>query len=158
MKLIRSSNMGFCFGVRNAVKRAVDYLAEGKELYCLGQLINNEHVVKRLEERGLKTVEDISLLPDGCTVMIRSHGVGKEIYEKLRARNIEIIDATCPFVGNIQTLADKYNSDGYKICIIGDKTHPEVKGINGWCNNNAEFIVDENDLQKLEKFKRPFLT
>lgn len=142
MKVYVSKFCGFCSGVKNAVKIAFDNA--GPDTVTFGELIHNKRVVGELESKGVKAVYDIA----GCkgkTVIVRSHGVGKKFYDEAAALGIKVIDATCPFVKKIQMLAAQYHSRGYHIVIIGKKGHPEVDGVNGWCDNSAT-IIDGDDL------------
>ncbi len=134
MKIWIPKEIGFCNGVSTAIKKAESI--EGRA-YCLGQLVHNAQVSERLKERGLITVESLSEVPDGETVVIRAHGAPKSVYEEAQRRNIKIVDATCPSVRAIQQKAMKYHNEGYAIVLIGDAKHPEIVGINGWCDNSA---------------------
>ncbi len=127
-------NYGFCSGVSNAVKLAENLPAHS---YCLGKLVHNAKVIDKLEKHGVIFVEDISLVPDGATMLIRAHGVGESVYNEAQRRGIKIVDATCPSVKKIQQKAREYYLNGYQIVIAGNADHPEVKGINGWCDNSA---------------------
>ena len=144
-KITLAENAGFCFGVQRAVEEAIKIQKQySKKIYTLGPLIHNNDVVKFLEENNIYSVEfeNIDMLKEGDVIVIRSHGVGIEVIESLKARNLIVVNATCPYVTNIQKKVNKYSSLGYKIVILGDKKHPEVVGINGWCNNDA--IVTNN--------------
>ncbi|MBY0755659.1 bifunctional 4-hydroxy-3-methylbut-2-enyl diphosphate reductase/30S ribosomal protein S1 [Clostridium sardiniense] len=139
-KVILAENAGFCFGVQRAVEKSIDIKNQyGKKIYTLGPLIHNSDVVKYLEENDIYSMDynNIDELVNGDVIVIRSHGVPKDVVENLKSRGLEVIDATCPFVTNIQKKVEKYSGDGYNIVILGDKDHPEVIGINGWCNNKA---------------------
>ena len=144
-KITLAENAGFCFGVQRAVEEAIKIQKQySKKIYTLGPLIHNNDVVKFLEENNIYSVEfeNVDMLKEGDVIVIRSHGVGSEVIESLKARNFIVVNATCPYVTNIQKKVNKYSSLGYKIVILGDKKHPEVAGINGWCNNEA--IVTNN--------------
>ena len=144
-KITLAENAGFCFGVQRAVEEAIKIQRQySKKIYTLGPLIHNNDVVKFLEENNIYSVEfeNVDMLKEGDVIVIRSHGVGSEVIESLKARNFIVVNATCPYVTNIQKKVNKYSSLGYKIVILGDKKHPEVAGINGWCNNEA--IVTTN--------------
>lgn len=140
MNIILARTAGFCFGVKRAVRMAEEL--QGRDnVYTLGPIIHNRHVTRELEEKGIKAVSDISELKAGDTVVIRSHGVGRDVYERLREMGVDVIDATCPFVEKIHKYVDDMSREGRKIIIIGDSEHPEVKGIKGWCRTEA-FVVD----------------
>lgn len=142
MKIIKAKNGGFCFGVKSAVD-AVKRNA-GEHTYTLGDVIHNERVTTELRALGVKTVDSVDKIHDDeATVVIRSHGAPPEVYDEIARRGYKLIDATCPFVKKIHELVRAHHEDGYKIVIIGNADHPEVKGINGWCGFDAT-IADEN--------------
>lgn len=132
---------GFCFGVKRAVDGAYDALASGEKIATLGDIIHNSQVIDDLKSKGVYSFDRVEDIPEDYKIVIRAHGVGKDVYEKLKGR--EYIDLTCPFVAKIHKIAEKYHNDGYKIVIVGDKKHPEVIGINGWCDYDAEIIDSE---------------
>ncbi len=143
--VVLAESAGFCFGV----KRAVDLTLGSKEdnpnnIYTLGQLIHNNDVVKYLENNGVYPIdiENIDLLGVDDTVIIRSHGVTPDVIKVLKEKGLNIIDATCPYVKNIHEKVKQYSEKSYQIVIVGDKNHPEVVGINGWCNGTA--IISKN--------------
>lgn len=137
MEIILAKTAGFCFGVNNAIKIAEDLQNSGGVINTMGPLIHNDQVVNELKERGIGIISDIGEAPEGSKVIIRAHGVAPEIYEEAEKRNIEIIDATCPYVKKIHKLVRNMREDGCTIVIAGDRNHPEVKGVNGWCGNSA---------------------
>jgi 4-hydroxy-3-methylbut-2-enyl diphosphate reductase len=129
MEILVAKTAGFCFGVRRAMEMVENALNKGENsLSSLGPLIHNPRVVKELEEKGLRTVDSLSQVPGG-RVVIRSHGVGPSVYQRLREQKLEIIDATCPFVKNVQQLAVFLRTEGYQVLIIGEPDHAEVKGV-----------------------------
>jgi 4-hydroxy-3-methylbut-2-enyl diphosphate reductase len=135
-KLIIAEHLGFCFGVENAVtlakKSTEQARCAGAPIYVCGSLIHNKTVARELENLGLITVKDISEVPFGAFVIVRSHGEGRAFFDEARRRNIQIIDATCPKVRAIQKIAEKAGEEGSELIIIGDPDHPEVKSIKGW--------------------------
>lgn len=137
---------GFCYGVRRAVDEVYRRAEENKPIATLGALIHNEQVVNELREKGVSVYESVAEVPDGTTLVIRTHGVGKQVYDEIKQRNLDYVDLTCPFVEKIHKIVHEYDGKGYKIVIVGDKNHPEVIGINGWCNNQAVVLYDENDV------------
>lgn len=144
-EVILAKNAGFCFGVQRAVKEALKIQKEyNTKIYTLGPLIHNNDVVNFLEENNIFAIEfeNIDKLNKGDVIVIRSHGVCEAIFNELEERKLTVINATCPFVTNIQNKVKKYSNEGYHIVILGDKNHPEVIGINGWCNNNAIITKD----------------
>lgn len=147
MKIKIASNAGFCFGVKRAMTMAWNELEKNEDtIYSLGPLIHNNQAVQKYEEKGLKTINSLGEVQNNSNIIIRSHGVSEEIYKEAKKNNINIMDATCPFVKKIQDIGNRYYKDGYKIIIIGDANHPEVIGINGWCNNEAIIIKTMEDL------------
>lgn len=142
MEIIIAKNAGFCFGVKRAVETA--FAASGENVCILGELIHNKSVIKKLAEKNIKTVNSIDEIKSG-KIIIRSHGVSPEIYNLAKEKNLEIIDCTCSFVSLIQQKVKEFFDKGYHIIIIGEKNHPEVIGINGWCGNLATIISSENE-------------
>ena len=142
---------GFCYGVKRASDAVYSAVDNGEKICTLGKLIHNEQVVKELEEKGVYSYNDVKNIPAGVKVIIRTHGVGKEIYDYLESEKIEYTDLTCPFVEKIHRIVKEHYEKGYKIVIVGDKNHPEVIGINGWCNNEA-FVIYEEEFEMPENF------
>lgn len=125
MKITVGKYSGFCFGVKTALEVAERYAKENAS--CLGEIIHNERVVESLVKKGLKIVNSPEEV-DGGKIIIRSHGVGKDVYDRIKEKGLELIDATCPFVKKIHDIAEKYDKAGYKVVIIGKRNHPEVVG------------------------------
>lgn len=142
MPITVAKTAGFCFGVKRAVDAVYEDHKEGKKIATLGDVIHNRQVIEDLESKGIYSYEDVSDIPQDVTVIIRAHGVGKDVYEKLGDR--PYIDLTCPFVSKIHKIVEKHYNEGYKIVIVGDAKHPEVIGINGWCNYEADIIDSES--------------
>ncbi len=140
-KIIVAENIGFCPGVQRAVDIA---LKQEPKTYVLGEIIHNADVVRQISDKGLITVESIDEIPDGSTVLFRSHGVPKEYYSLCESRNIKIIDCTCTFVHRTQKIVEEQFALGRDIVIVGDPNHPEVMGLQGWCGGSAIVISDEN--------------
>jgi len=147
MKVLVAEKCGFCHGVRNAISMAEKVLAQEKKVYSLGSIIHNRDEVERLAKAGLKTVERVEEIRSG-TVIVRSHGAAPEQIAKLKEKGIDIVDATCILVKRVQHIADELERDGYKVVIIGDENHPEVRAVMG-CVKDAIVIADESDLHKL---------
>ena len=153
MKVIKAKTAGFCFGV----KRAVDTVYEQVDtcsgpIYTYGPIIHNEEVVKDMESKGvvvLRTEEELDDISGG-TVIIRSHGVEKRIYDKLEAKGIRIVDATCPFVKKIHNIVQKESAAGKYILIIGSPDHPEVIGIRGWSGEHAAVVQNADDIENID--------
>lgn len=150
MEILVAKTAGFCFGVRRAMEMVEKALRQnGTPLYSLGPLIHNPRVVGELEEKGLKTVDFLSQVPEG-RVVIRSHGVGPGVYRMARKQKLEVIDATCPFVKNVQQLAVFLQNEGYQVIIIGEPEHAEVKGVLDSVAGEALVIENINDLKDRE--------
>ena len=150
MKIYLADKSGFCFGVKRAVNEALKTKAEyNKKIYTLGPLIHNNDVVNYLKDKDIYPIEleDIDKLKAGDVIIIRSHGVPLKTKNLLVEKGIIVVDATCPFVSNIQHIVKKYYELGYKIVIVGDKSHPEVIGINGWCEESAVVTKDGSELE-----------
>ena len=142
MEVTVAKQSGFCKGVELAVNTALNL--EEKNVYVLGEIIHNADVVKLLEDKGLTTVENLSLVPDGATVIFRSHGVPKEYYSICANRSIKVIDCTCSFVKRTQAIVEEQSAQGKFIVIVGEPEHPEVVGLLGWCGGNATVVNDFN--------------
>jgi len=157
MEVILAKSAGFCFGVQKAVDTVYAEVEKATDtVYTYGPIIHNEEVVHDLEEKGvvvLEGPEDLEKVSHG-TVIIRSHGVGPDVYDIIRKRGLTLVDATCPFVKKIHNLARKYTEEGYDIVIVGDPKHPEVVGIRGWCEEGHVHIISEKeDIDALEPLK-----
>lgn len=134
-RVLLAEHAGFCYGVERAVKLAEEAGAQGKRCVMLGHLIHNDAVVARLASMGVPTVERIEDIPEGAAVIIRSHGEGKPVYDRLREQGTEILDATCPNVSAIHKLVERAESEGRQPLIIGTPGHPEVAAIALWCGH-----------------------
>lgn len=137
-----AESAGFCFGVKRAIEMAYEAIGVEPKLYSYGQLIHNKTVTDDLASKGLEIVENLDGLTEG-TLLIRSHGVGKALYDEAEAKGLKILDGTCPFVKKIHNIVHEKLANGMGIIIVGDGTHPEVIGINGWCENTAVILEDE---------------
>ena len=155
MEITLAKSAGYCFGVSRAIKLVNDALDNGKKVATLGEIIHNADVVRNLEKRGARVVNDIDEVADDEILVIRSHGVGQEVYNKIHERNLECIDATCPFVAKIHKIVREKSDEGYFILIAGDKNHPEVKGIIGHCDQNNYMVFSNDDELKKFLLKKP---
>ena len=138
---------GFCFGVRRAVDTVYEQVKSGKTIYTYGPVVNNEEVVRELSEMGvrvLKSKEELKRINEG-SVVIRAHGVSEEIYRILEEKQLECIDATCPFVKRIHRIVEQESSKGSHIVVIGNAGHPEVEGIVGWCKGGVTVLQEPED-------------
>ncbi|MCQ2418885.1 MAG: bifunctional 4-hydroxy-3-methylbut-2-enyl diphosphate reductase/30S ribosomal protein S1 [Clostridia bacterium] len=143
MKTAVAKTAGFCFGVNRAVETVEAAAKSGKTVVTLGPIIHNRHVVFRFENMGIRVADCVEDVPDGSVVIIRSHGIGRETYKALQSRNVEIIDATCPFVKRIHELVMSAEREGRIPVIIGTRSHPEIIGIAGWCEAPVVFETPE---------------
>ena len=143
MSITVAKSAGFCFGVNRAVELVEQAAAAGKKVFTLGPIIHNRHVVDRFEKMGITVLARPEDAPAGSTVVIRSHGVSKAVYDTLERQNVEIIDATCPFVKRIHEIVRKAEEAGQLPVIIGTRAHPEVEGIAGWCGSCRVFETPE---------------
>lgn len=150
MDVVLAKTAGFCFGVKRAVDTVYEQAEKGN-VYTYGPIIHNEEVVKDLEEKGVRILADEQALKEleSGTVVIRSHGVERSIYELIQEKGLELVDATCPFVKKIHNIVDKDSARGKQIIIIGDKNHPEVMGIVGWCNQTPIVLESEEEAENL---------
>ena len=113
--------------------------------YIYGEIIHNPDVVQSIANRGIVQVDDLEKVPPKATLIIRSHGVGKNVYDFCKAREIKIVDCTCVFVRRTQRIVSEQYEKGKTIVVVGEKTHPEVIGINGWCNDSAHVFSSEDE-------------
>ena len=139
MKLTIAKYAGFCYGVQRAVDLVEQTIREGKQAVTLGPIAHNSHLVQHFEALGVREISDVSAIPDGATVIIRSHGVPRATYEALEKKNVKIVDATCPSVKRIHGIVAAAEEQGRQPIIIGTPTHPEVRAIAGWCSHPLVF-------------------
>ncbi len=155
MEVILAQNSGFCFGVKRAIEIALSeadkHKNSTKKIFTYGPIIHNDIVISELKSKGIEDYNSINSCPNNSEtiVIIRSHGVGPLVYDELKNKNIEVVDATCPFVTKIHELAYEYSKTECTIIIFGDKNHSEVKGIVGWAGNNCHVVASIEDLENL---------
>ncbi len=157
MEVKVAKTAGFCFGVERAVEHVYEQIQKGQPpIYTLGPIIHNEEVVKDLEKKGVKVLPDIDCLRElnEGTVIIRSHGVGKAIYDRIKQQGLCLVDATCPFVKKIHRIVQEQNQLGRRIIIIGDSSHPEVEGIQGWADERTLVVKNEKELNDLPDLRK----
>lgn len=150
MEVILAKSAGFCFGVKRAVETVYEQIGTENRIYTYGPIIHNEEVVKDLESKGVTVLEgeeDLRKLDKG-TVVIRSHGVPREICEMIEKKGLTCVDATCPFVKRIHRIVEKESGEGRRIIIIGNPGHPEVEGIMGWSHTPAAVIESAEEAEK----------
>ncbi len=152
MEVVVAEHAGFCFGVTKAVETVYDQIKQGKtNIYTFGPIIHNETVVGDLEKKGVKVIEDpdeLSGIKEG-TIIIRSHGVTREVHEKLMETGLEIIDATCPFVKRIHRIVEEESAKGKSIVVVGSASHPEVQGIVSYASGPV-YVIESPE--KAEEF------
>ena len=144
MNVIVAKHSGFCVGVQHAVDRAMSL--EGTDSYVLGEIIHNAEVVKEIADKGIKVVESLDEVPDGSTILFRSHGVPENYFAECEKRNVKIVDCTCGFVRRTQKIVKEQYALGKHIVIVGEKGHPEVTGLLGWCDGTATVLNDFCDI------------
>ncbi len=142
MQVFVAESSGFCQGVRRAVDTAMNMNPDG--VYLLGEIIHNEGVTRKIAERGIRIVERLDDVPDGATVIFRSHGEPPSVYSECERRNINVVDCTCGFVRRTQKIVSKAHEEGKFVVICGKRDHPEVSGLLGWCGYDAAVIDDED--------------
>jgi len=163
MEVRLAKSAGFCFGVKRAVDQVYEQIETGKTIYTYGPIIHNEEVVKDLEEKGVQVIPDKAELQrlveqwqeapkdeKGGAVIIRSHGVSKEIHDMIENSTLECVDATCPFVKRIHKIVQKESAAGKHIVIVGSPIHPEVEGIVGWCEGSYTVLETEEEAKNFE--------
>lgn len=152
MDIVLAKSAGFCFGVKRAVNSVYDEIENHNTgIYTYGPIIHNEQVVQDMESKGVKVIDDLEglkIITEG-TVIIRSHGVEKSIYDLLENKKIRIVDATCPFVKKIHKIVFEESANGREVIIIGNDKHPEVEGIKGWVNGKAWVVNNSEDVEKI---------
>jgi 4-hydroxy-3-methylbut-2-enyl diphosphate reductase len=154
MNITVAESAGFCIGVDRAVsivEKTAKNANSTNKIYTLGELIHNRDVTDELASLGVGILFSASEATAGSTVVIRSHGVGKNEYAELESRKAAVVDATCIYVKSIQNKVEKYHKNGYTIVIIGDKDHPEVIGVNGWCNNTAAIVSTVQEAKEINR-------
>ncbi|MGX8701455.1 bifunctional 4-hydroxy-3-methylbut-2-enyl diphosphate reductase/30S ribosomal protein S1 [Caproiciproducens sp.] len=153
MKIIVARSAGFCFGVNRAVEMVNGLLDQGKKVCTLGPIIHNPQTLEQLASRGVTIVESPDQAPPDSTMVIRSHGVPKAVYDSLLEKKADFVDATCPFVAKIHNIVSKASAEGKTVLIAGDAHHPEVEGIRGHCTGKCHVFKNAGELQNiLERF------
>ena len=143
MSVVVAKSAGFCFGVDRAVGLVEQAAAEGKRVATLGPIIHNRHQVGRFQQMGVQVLQSPGEATGDMTVIIRSHGVSRAVYEQLERSGAQIVDATCPFVKRIHGIVSNAQAQGQLPVIIGTRSHPEVEGIAGWCDRCVVFQTPE---------------
>jgi (E)-4-hydroxy-3-methyl-but-2-enyl pyrophosphate reductase len=149
MQITVASSAGFCFGVNRAVKMVSELLDAGKKVCTLGPIIHNPQTLKEFEERGVTIAHHVAEAPQDATLVIRSHGVGQNIYDEIAERGLSFCDATCPFVAKIHAIVKKASAEGRTVLVAGNPDHPEVQGILGHCSGPSFVFRSAAELQKI---------
>ncbi len=156
-KVTVAKSAGFCFGVDRAVKMVYNELESNTKVATLGPIIHNQDVVNDMNAKGARVVESVDELLPEETVVIRSHGVGREVYDKIAEKGCRMLDATCPFVAKIHKIVAEKSKEGYMILIAGDVNHPEIQGIIGHCEQNFCVFKDNVELKHVFEKNENFL-
>jgi len=148
MQVILPQKIGFCFGVKRALKLALNEIKKGEKTYTLGDLIHNPQVVEDLRRKGIESIESLSQIRKG-TLIIRSHGADPSLIEEAKKRKLRVLDGTCPYVLEVQNIAKSLSQKSYTIVIIGKDTHPEVRGVVASVKKGEIYVVE--NCQEVEK-------
>ena len=146
MNIVVGKFAGFCGGVINSVRKTEELLDKYNSLYCFGELVHNKQVVDKLEAKGLAVVNSIDEVPDGSKLIIRAHGIVKDVYDEAFRKNIELFDLTCPNVLIIHDKAKKLVDENYYIVLIAKKDHPEAIGTISFCGKDSIILEDNNEI------------
>lgn len=152
MELVVGKLAGFCGGVINSVVKTEKLLEEYTKIYCLGELVHNKQVVDKLCDKGLVVVNSLDEIPNNEKVIVRAHGIAKEVYELAYSKNIELYDLTCPNVLKIHEEAERLVKEDYYIILIAQKIHPEAIGTISFCGKDSSIVETENDIDETIDF------
>ena len=148
MRIKLAKKVGFCFGVRRAIDMAEEVLKKENRAYSLGSIIHNKGVVEGLSRRGLRVIKSIDEAKSGV-IIVSSHGISPDVSDAILKRSLKLVDTTCPFVRNAQEMARSLSEEGYKIIIVGDVNHPEVKALFCFAGKKAHVVKDVRGLKAL---------
>lgn len=148
MEVFLADEYGFCYGVKRAIKIAKDSIDSSQQVCTLGPIIHNPQMVKSLADEGIGSVKSVDDMNSG-KIIIRSHGVGPKVYAKIKEKGLKLADATCPHVKKAQMSAKALADEGFKVIIIGEKEHPEVKSIKEWAGDNSLVICNEQEAAEI---------
>ncbi|MCS6874421.1 MAG: 4-hydroxy-3-methylbut-2-enyl diphosphate reductase [Pyrinomonadaceae bacterium] len=157
MEIILAEEYGFCFGVERAINMVEKALEEGNTVRTLGPLIHNQEEIKRLEDKGVRTIGSPFDIKDGETAVIRAHGVPPDVEAQLKERASKVVDATCPFVTRVQRLAARAAAQDRHVVVVGNPEHPEMIGVKGYAPNHAFIVRDVSEIENLPKLKKPLV-
>ena len=152
MEVIVAKTAGFCFGVKRAVEQVYEQIEKAERpVYTFGPIIHNEQVVEDLAQKGVRVIDTEEELETVCDaiVIIRSHGVGKHIYDLLERNGVTVVDATCPFVKKIHRIVQEQQAAGRRVIIVGNPDHPEVQGIRGWGDEGTLVVENADQIENL---------
>lgn len=153
MIILLAKRAGFCFGVKRATQMAFEAAAMDKKTYTLGPIIHSPQVVNKLEEMGVKVLNSLKNMDSG-TIIIRSHGVAAGEIDEAVQKNLEIVDATCPFVKKAQEHVKSLSQAGYGVVVVGDADHPEVQGIVSYGGDKVFVVGSGDEVKKLPKMNK----
>jgi (E)-4-hydroxy-3-methyl-but-2-enyl pyrophosphate reductase len=145
MNVIKTKNIGFCFGVKRAIKMVLKAADQGDNVFTIGPIIHNPQMVELLKRKGITPVDDVYQVKDG-TVVFRTHGIRKEEEEYVRKSGLKSIDTTCPFVKRVRKHAKNLEKSGYQVVIVGDRNHPEVKSVLSYLDNDGIVLQEPTTL------------
>lgn len=154
LEIIAVDEAGFCFGVKRALELARHATTTHPQVACLGPLIHNRQVIEGLERRGMRVVDDLSEVTPGSAALVRAHGAGPGVYREAEERDIELIDATCPFVRRVQQAAARFVDDDYAVLVLGERDHPEARAIVAHAGGRATIIESADELDGIEISER----
>ncbi|HXC93743.1 MAG TPA: 4-hydroxy-3-methylbut-2-enyl diphosphate reductase [Geobacteraceae bacterium] len=152
MNIIIAKHAGFCFGVKRATLLAFEKAADGIPTSTLGPIIHSPQVVQRLEEKGVRVVNNLSQLENG-RIILRSHGVTSTEMKEAHEKGLEVVDATCPFVRKAQSYVQLLSDEGYEVLVVGDRDHPEVEGIVSYANRPVTVVASAEEARSLPTMK-----
>jgi 4-hydroxy-3-methylbut-2-en-1-yl diphosphate reductase len=153
MEIIVAKHAGFCFGVKRATLLAFEKASDGVATSTLGPIIHSPQVVKRLEEKGVRVIKNLSQLENG-RIILRSHGVTSAEMKEAQEKALEVVDATCPFVRKAQSYVKLLSQEGYDVLVVGDRDHPEVEGIVSYSSREVTIVASAEEAKSLPKMKR----
>ncbi|MDD3656282.1 MAG: 4-hydroxy-3-methylbut-2-enyl diphosphate reductase [Atribacterota bacterium] len=149
MEIIKAKDIGFCFGVRRAIKRAENAITHlpANDLYMLGEIIHNPQVIREFRIRGINIIQEISQVPSNKYLIIRAHGIVKREEDYAKRNNIILIDTICPYVKKLHQIANSLQREGYQIIILGDINHPEIRSLLSYIDHKAYVVQSINDIK-----------
>lgn len=157
MEVRLAKSAGFCFGVKKAMEKVYEQIEnpKGKKIYTYGPIIHNEEVVKELAAKGVEVIDSLEELKEKekGILIIRSHGVAREVQDKMTVAGFTVVDATCPFVKRIHRIVEKETAMGHRVVIVGNPVHPEVEGIKGWCKENVSIVENVKEAEQFDAGK-----